>query len=345
METKYLIVLISILCFCNLHVPLMSATSPLAREIDYALTSFKEEQKKYEGIGESLSEKIFLDIEREKAYDERGFSIINRKIADYYIPIKQGDRAYYLNKNIAPQTTALVQELCDKLNMPLPLIILIDDSEFVNLGAYGLTHTISALLIGREVIRHMKPEVLQAGIAHELGHILYYHDIKNLMFKWGSRIALAVGLYATYEYVLKKKTEPSYSGQETKRKHRLSRKFEFPILAGEALIGYTLTQKIAGNLSRRFERHADKVARKTTKDPDAMRNFLKKLDVISDVTLLDDYLKARSALKDKIEREIEEPYQERLQKRLSTELYEDIPWWKRLQQRLTGPTHPAREDR
>ena len=312
-----------------------SQETRIAQEIHRVIQQQKKDLERYAPLGIYKAQKMLTEINKTKAFEERKFSTFNRFMVHKTLQVFDdvGFPLIYLHRDNAPHVVDLIKSLCDKLALPLPLILLANDDRFVNMLSASLTQTASLLIISKPLALHLSKNLFLAGIAHELGHILKRHDIKQLLFSWGSSALLIASVIAAA------KTTHS----QVKNMHKgVAMAIELPLILGTAAAGFAGMLRLSSFLSRRFEHQADDVAKKVMKNPRIIRLFLKRLDLVDELSFLE-YQKARNSLKAKIATEF--GYKPKLEKKLIDELFDRESWWGRIKRKLRGHTHPHDEER
>ncbi len=86
-----------------------------------------------------------------------------------------------LQEDDAPLLHACLQKLCQKTNVPKPLVFLNCQKDFVNAmaGSFGQHHAL--IVVGKSLIDKMSDQGLAGALAHELAHIKHNHMPKLLV--------------------------------------------------------------------------------------------------------------------------------------------------------------------
>jgi hypothetical protein len=79
-----------------------------------------------------------------------------------------------------PKLYSYIQQLCDAHNVAMPIIFLSNAKGFFNAAAQKILKSTGAIVIGSKLINETSDEVLEAIIAHEIGHIKHNHVNKRL---------------------------------------------------------------------------------------------------------------------------------------------------------------------
>jgi Zn-dependent protease with chaperone function len=84
-----------------------------------------------------------------------------------------------VTRRMAPDLHRVVDEACDRLELPREFELLIDPNESINAGAYGVPHgtTTRVISLTAGAIKQLSPLHLRCVIGHELGHVAYGHTI------------------------------------------------------------------------------------------------------------------------------------------------------------------------
>ncbi len=163
-----------------------------------------------------------------------------------------------LTEERAPKTYAIIKQLADKLEMEMPLVFLMGYKKIYNAFAVSFAQSMSAMILGEELLQTLTLEELETVIAHELAHIKKNHVPKKIALITG---AFSFSLGAAYIVA------------------KLCKNVEEP--AGKFGIGYATflptfiaTQCIIQWFCRKFEKEADMQAVEVTKNPLALVQFL-----------------------------------------------------------------------
>lgn len=83
----------------------------------------------------------------------------------------------HVTRRMAPELHRIVEEACDRLELPRQFELLIDSSEQINAGAWGVPEgtTTRVISITAGAVKQLSPVQLRCVVGHELGHVAYGH--------------------------------------------------------------------------------------------------------------------------------------------------------------------------
>lgn len=175
----------------------------------------------------------------------------------------------------APKLHAVVEDLCQKMNIPHPAVFVAGDVEFFNAFACSLTPSLSLIAVGEKMISALSEKELRAVLAHELAHIKHNHVAKKMAVGFG---ALGLFMWGYYNFIQWCCDAPVESVTcDYKKQHKLvvePSKKHYGIYAGLGIAGCVGLGVLAEVLSRRCEKEADLTALEAINDPDSMIGFL-----------------------------------------------------------------------
>lgn len=107
------------------------------------------------------------------------------------------DGLVLMNKEKAPLLFELIEDLCEKMQIPMPAIFLSGDKKMFNAFATSLSHNLSMVVIGQALVKKITTDEFRSLLAHELAHIQHSHVPKGLL-----QGLINMGLTAVFSYHL-----------------------------------------------------------------------------------------------------------------------------------------------
>lgn len=254
-------VMFLILFLLSTYLPL-AAKNIIIEEIE-ALRKNNPEHKYYQEEIEDGQVKNMLDeldvlklVELETPEAEKGkkrFFLTN-----YPVPVLREmlGGLILLNEERAPQTYALVKELADKLEMPVPVIFLSGYKKLRNAFATSLAHSMSCIVLGEDLFRMLDLDEAKTIIAHELGHVKKNHIPKQMAINVASLLVTTAAVYYFFS---------KYSDLDPDTVIDVL----LPAFGLGAILNVAWTPLLSW-YSRKCEKEADMLAVKVTQNPRAM---------------------------------------------------------------------------
>lgn len=176
-----------------------------------------------------------------------------------------------LTEERAPKTYAFIAKLISKFDVPMPIIFLPKDENYLNAFSSSMLQSASCIILGEKFIKTTSEKEFEFVLAHEISHIKCNHSIKQLTNRIANKFLLG--------YLIKKLTGAS-----------LFNTFIGTMLAGTILIDLPI--------SRMHEREADRTAAQVV-GPDGGISFFQKsnekytLDIEADFNYINDELQKK----------------------------------------------------
>ena len=166
-----------------------------------------------------------------------------------------------LTEHNAPQTYAIIKDLSQKLEIPMPVVFLAGNKNMFNAFTSSLAHSMSMIFLGEDLLKALTLEQATTIIAHELCHVKKNHVPKKLLLNILSTIPVVAG--ATYVLSLYKKAYPLSD--------RLAR---FSIFYGTFIAEGIMLIPLFAAYSRKCEKEADVLAVEVTANPRALAHAI-----------------------------------------------------------------------
>jgi Zn-dependent protease with chaperone function len=314
------------------------------REINTLLQKHNSMKKVSRLLDKKHINKLIFEMDKEKAFNEKGYSKYERfktnaflRYGFFTMRLQLGtnkNQLIFLHKGNSPHLTSLIHNLCEKLNIPTPLVLLCTDDNFINAAALSFMPSTSIIVIGKRYIDHATPRELTAIIGHELGHIKHYHPLKTI----GLRCSLCLVFSFLGIKALDMLIDNISSKPEKIKESSPIAVLKFGILGASILAAY----RAMGPYSRYTERQADQIGSMLAGDDKAMGDALKAFN------RADDYLwqqrnKAYTALISKIKEKFStNPI---LAKKIIAKIPKKKSLWHRFIYFLLKNSHPEDEER
>ncbi len=152
--------------------------------------------------------------------------------------------------------------LCDKENISVPKIGIIDDNAF-NAFTYGRTPKSARLVFTNGILKHLNISEQKAVTAHEFGHIVHWDFVFMTLAQM-----IPTFFYIIYKKIGKLKSKSSSNDNSAA---------QAAIVAAVAYVFYIISEYLVLYLSRVREYYADRYSAKITNNPNDLSSALIKI--------------------------------------------------------------------
>lgn len=183
-----------------------------------------------------------------------------------------GDGLILLPEDKTPQLHELIEDLCQKMKIPKPVVFLSGDKKLFNAYATSLSPSLSMVLLGESLLKKLSYNELKMVLAHELGHVKQSHVPQQITLSLlGSIVIPAALIYFT---------DSLDDGTKTvgERKELVSCLQSWP---AHLLIWTGMSVVTAVCLlmrGRAFEKEADMIALETLQDSPSFVSMIEKIE-------------------------------------------------------------------
>lgn len=109
--------------------------------------------------------------------------LVDQALSHFFLNIFPGgilrfgsqDGLILLSADKTPQLYHLVKSLCQKMQIPMPVIFLSGDKKLFNAYATSLSPNLSMVVLGQSLLKKLSYNELKMVLAHELGHVKQSH--------------------------------------------------------------------------------------------------------------------------------------------------------------------------
>lgn len=230
-----------------------------------------------------------------------------------------------LNENQTPKLFEEIKKISEKLNIPMPLVCLFEDENFLNAAAFSITTDFSMIFIGEKLLKLLTKEQFEAVLAHELSHIEKNHVLKEITIATITSIVTIISGVLLGGAINEKYFNNGFGSG-------LALRFSF--IFSLLLIEFYLMLK----LSQKFEKQADITALKSLDDPNSIISLMKTFDEKIDKKLE----KEIEFLKERIKSEISENHPKEAEQ--FEKIAKDTLWWDNFARKWIS-THPTSKQR
>lgn len=174
-------------------------------------------------------------------------------------------KARVVSEAEAPELYSIVQNLCQRINIPMPKICIIP-TDVPNAFATGRNPNNAAVACTEGIMRALNRDELEGVIAHELGHVKNRDTLTSTV---AASIAGAIGIMSTAAQY------GSMMGMGRRDENGGGNPI---ILILFAIAAPFIAMLIQMTISRTREYSADRAAAEMTHNPDALANALRKIE-------------------------------------------------------------------
>lgn len=200
-----------------------------------------------------------------------------------------------------PKMYSYVDSICKQNDMKTPTIFLTTDSGFFNACACKLFTSTGAIIINQKLLLETSDEVLEAVLAHELGHIKYNHVNKKLAIL----IPIAIGMHKLVEYIAPNRYD--ILGYHVDNMYRA--KIDIIHYFKNVIKNFATLGLVSLIINKRFEKEADEFAYKENGKGEGLIEFcedLQQKEQNKEADFLETYIKleenkSKLALFDRLE--------------------------------------------
>ncbi|MBS1987984.1 M48 family metalloprotease [Candidatus Dependentiae bacterium] len=130
--------------------------------------------------------------------------LVDQALSHFFLNIFPGgvlrfgseDGLIFLPQDKTPQLHKLVNDLCKKMKIPMPVIFLSGDKKLFNAYATSFSPSLSMVVLGQSLLKKLSYNELKMVLAHELGHVKQSHVPQQITLSLlGSIVAPAALIY------------------------------------------------------------------------------------------------------------------------------------------------------
>lgn len=208
--------------------------------------------------------------------------LLNQALSHFFLNIFPGgiirssskDGLVLLTPEKTPELFEVINSLCEKMSLPIPVVMLSGDKKMFNAFATSLSTDLSMVVIGQGLLKKLSNDELRSVLAHELGHIKHYHPSSQI----GIALTCSVVLPLLIKYlVLNMETGETIiksSNQSSLVKFFQSSSGTFVLFS----VFSALTTILLISRGRVLEKEADITALETTDDTQAFISMMEKIE-------------------------------------------------------------------